>query len=77
MMGAVGHKRVPKEFIENSLIALPSLVEQQSIVAKLDALSTETKKLEAIYTQKLSDLEELKKSLLQKAFNGELTEISA
>ena len=58
-------------------ISLPSSKEQQSIVVKLDALSTETKKLEAIYTQKLADLEELKKSILQKAFNGELTEASA
>ena len=46
--------------------------EQQTIVAKLDALSAETKKLEAIYQQKLADLDELKKSILQKAFNGEL-----
>lgn len=49
-----------------------SAVEQRSIVAKLDALSAETKKLEVVYQQKLADLEELKKSILQKAFNGEL-----
>ena len=49
-----------------------SLSEQKSIVAKLDALSTETKKLEAIYKQKLADLEELKKAVLKKAFSGEL-----
>ena len=49
-----------------------TITEQHSIVSKLDALSAETKKLEAIYTQKLADLEELKKSILQKAFNGEL-----
>ncbi len=54
-------------------VPVPSLSEQQSIVSKLDALSQETKKLEAIYTQKLADLEELKKSILAKAFNGELT----
>ena len=77
MMGAVGHKRVSKEFIEDSIIPLPSFSEQQSIVQKLDALSTETKKLEAIYIQKLADLEELKRSILAKAFNGELTEASA
>lgn len=53
-------------------IPLPSLLEQQTIVQKLDTLSTETKKLEAIYQQKINDLEELKKSVLQKAFNGEL-----
>ena len=46
--------------------------EQQTIVQKLDALSTQTKKLEAIYQQKIKDLEELKKSVLQKAFSGEL-----
>lgn len=45
---------------------------QQIIVQKLDALSAETKKLEAIYRQKIVNLEELKKSVLQKAFNGEL-----
>lgn len=53
-------------------IATPHISEQQSIVAKLDALSAETKKLEATYQQKLDDLEELKKSILQKAFSGGL-----
>lgn len=58
---------------ENELFPIPPLAEQQSIVAKLDALSSETKRLEEIYHQKLADLDELKKSVLQKAFNGELT----
>ena len=49
-----------------------SLKAQQKIVQKLDALSAETKRLEAIYQQKINNLEELKKSILQKAFNGEL-----
>ena len=49
-----------------------SLVIQQAIVQKLDALSTETKQLENIYKQKINDLEELKRSVLQKAFSGEL-----
>jgi type I restriction enzyme S subunit len=73
MTGAVGHKRVSKEWIENYLFSFPkSKKKQQSIVKKLDALSAETKKLDAIYQQKIEDLEELKKSVLQKAFNGEL-----
>ena len=46
--------------------------EQKQIVKKLDALSSEVKKMEAIYQQKIEDLEELKKSVLQKAFRGEL-----
>ncbi|MBN1924476.1 MAG: restriction endonuclease subunit S [Prolixibacteraceae bacterium] len=51
---------------------LSDLKEQKAVVQKLDALRAETQKLEAIYQQKLLNLEELKKSVLQKAFNGEL-----
>jgi type I restriction enzyme, S subunit len=58
--------------IQDMQIALPSITDQKTIVRKLDALSAETKKLEAIYQQKIEDLEELKNSVLQKAFNGEL-----
>ncbi|WP_268034016.1 restriction endonuclease subunit S [Algoriphagus sp. PAP.12] len=50
-----------------------SIEEQQIIVRQLDTLRAETQKLEEIYQQKLADLEELKKSVLEKAFNGELT----
>ncbi|MEL7664469.1 MAG: restriction endonuclease subunit S [Methanosarcina mazei] len=59
--------------LNSIIIPYPPLAEQQSIVAKLDALSSETKRLEEIYQQKLAALDELKKSVLQKAFNGELT----
>jgi len=58
--------------LKKLLVPCPSISEQKSIVTKLDALSTETKKLEAIYKTKLNHLEELKKSILKKAFNGEL-----
>ncbi|HRG67301.1 MAG TPA: restriction endonuclease subunit S [Saprospiraceae bacterium] len=54
-------------------IPYPPLKVQTSIINKFDILSLETKKLESIYQQKLNDLEELKKSILQKAFAGELT----
>ena len=46
--------------------------EQQKIVSQLDELQEQTKKLEQIYEQKIEDLDELKQSILQKAFNGEL-----
>lgn len=48
------------------------LNEQQTIVRQLDALRAETQKLEAVYQKKIADLEELKKSVLEKAFRGEL-----
>ena len=49
-----------------------SIKQQQIIIRQLDALRAETKKLEVLYQQKIEDLEELKKSILQKAVNGEL-----
>jgi type I restriction enzyme S subunit len=58
--------------IKEYLISYPSLKDQQTIVSKLDALREQTKKLEAVYEKKLQDLEELKKSVLSKAFSGEL-----
>ena len=53
-------------------MSIPSISEQMSIVSKLDSIAIETKNLENIYKKKLADLEELKKSILEKAFNGEL-----
>ena len=50
----------------------PAPNDRQAIVEKLDALSEKTKALEAIYERKQSALAELKQSLLQKAFAGEL-----
>ncbi len=64
--------QLPIKTIVNFTVPIPkSLKTQQTIVQKLDALSAETQKLEAIYQRKIEDLEELKKSVLQKAFNGE------
>lgn len=56
-------------------IPCPPLKDQQAIVRKLNSLSFETKQLEAIYQTKINNLEELKKSILQKAFSGELAKI--
>ena len=53
-------------------IFLPSIIEQKRIVDQLDNLSTETKNLESVYQQKIESLDELKKSILNKAFEGEL-----
>lgn len=59
--------------IKSVSINYPSLGAQSQIVEKLDNASKETRALEAIYQQKLAALAELKQSLLQKAFSGELT----
>jgi len=54
-------------------ISLPSVAVQKQIVEKFNFLLTETQRLEAIYCQKLAALNELKQTILQRAFTGELT----
>jgi len=52
---------------------IPPIKEQGRIAKHLDGLSNEASRLQAIYKRKLDDLVELKQSILQKAFAGELT----
>lgn len=64
---------ITKDNVRSIKIYLPNtLSEQQKIVEKLDALQEQTKQLEQIYTQKIKKCDELKQSILQKAFRGEL-----
>ena len=58
---------------KNMIIAFPALKEQCEIVHNIERFQIETKRLETIYRKKLSALAELKQSILQKAFTGELT----
>jgi type I restriction enzyme, S subunit len=50
----------------------PTLNEQESIVARLNALLLESQRLADVYERKLASLEALKKSLLHQAFTGNL-----
>lgn len=61
-------KNISGDLVKKTILPIPPLKEQQSIVVELDAIPAETKKLEAIYTQKLADLDELKKSILQSGY---------
>jgi type I restriction enzyme, S subunit len=54
-------------------LLLPSLKTQQIIVDRLSVLSNDVDTIKSVYQQKLSALAELKQSVLQKAFAGELT----
>jgi type I restriction enzyme S subunit len=60
------------EQIKGFVLPLPSVDEQERIVDVLETLSKETQRLTRLYERKLAALEELKKSLLHQAFNGEL-----
>ncbi|ECP9546987.1 TPA: restriction endonuclease subunit S [Campylobacter jejuni] len=53
-------------------IPLPPLKEQEQIAKHLDFVFEKTKALKELYTKELKDYEELKQSLLDKAFKGEL-----
>ncbi len=53
-------------------VPTPSLPVQKATVEQLESFTKETRHLETIYRQKLNELEALKKSLLDRAFKGEL-----
>ena len=74
MTGAVGHKRVPKEFIEKSVITFPKLKSQEYIITNFESLQEKTSKLKELSKDKINNLIALKSSLLNHAFSGELTQ---
>jgi len=62
-----------RNFVHDKPVVIPeSNKTQQEIAEQLDALEEETKRLESLYQRKLDALEALKKSLLHRAFSGEL-----
>lgn len=71
MTGAVGQQRVPKTFLENYKMKVPTIEEQQEIVNILDKLLAKYNKIKNL-EQQLGKIELLKKAILAKAFRGEL-----
>ncbi|PHS27504.1 MAG: hypothetical protein COA83_00385 [Methylophaga sp.] len=57
-------------------LPLPSLDEQEKIVEIYNQIKLQTDNLSIVYENKIKALDELKKSILQKAFTGELTKKS-
>ena len=68
-----GTKFLKIGMIQNLEISIPSISEQQRILDVLEPLKESIEQLEETYKTKAASLDELKKSLLQKAFSGELT----
>lgn len=69
---AAGQIGVTKETLEPYPIAVPSHDAQERAVGIIMELESETQRLESIYQQKIAALDDLKKSLLHKAFTGAL-----
>lgn len=72
--GATGtaQKTVSLKVLRGYKVPKIPLVMQLKMVAKLDSFFEVTQRLESIYQRKLTLLDELKKSLLHRAFNGDL-----
>lgn len=68
-----GMPKVNRDHLFAFRFGLPSLATQQVLASQLDSLLLETERLASLYQQKLTALDELKKSLLARAFAGELT----
>jgi len=69
----VGIRSLNQGSLSSLKIPFPkSLKEQEMIIDKVDSIAEQSQKLKDIYQRKINDLEELKKSILQKAFAGEL-----
>lgn len=72
IVGGTATPTLSQTNLGNLTIYHPNLETQQEIVAQLDELSAKTEQLQQKYQQKLANLEELRKSILEKAFKGEL-----
>jgi type I restriction enzyme S subunit len=72
--GATGtaQKTVSLKLLRSFQVPRVPLALQRATAAKLDAVINETQRLESLYQQKIAALDDLKKSLLHQAFNGQL-----
>ncbi len=73
MTGSGGLKRVPKSFIEEWKIPLPSITVQQREVDRIIEIQNYTRRMQSKVDQQLNDLVALKKSVLDQAFKGKLS----
>ncbi len=68
----IGQSGINIDKLKKIQIPLPPLKEQEQIAEHLDFVFEKAKALKELYTKELKDYEELKQSLLDKAFKGEL-----
>ena len=73
MTGAVGQRRVSADYLKNTIINIPSTIaEQQQIVKEIEKRLKVADKIEAVIRQNIDKAEQLKQSILKKAFEGRL-----
>ena len=72
-IGGAAQPNLAGESVGKFKLKLPPKKEQAGIVRRLDQLRQYTEVLQQSYQAKLQHLDDLRQSLLQKAFAGELT----
>lgn len=72
MTGAVGQQRVPKKYMEDYTLNLPTFSEQTEIVRIIDDLLAKEQQAKELAENALAKIELIKKSILARAFRGEL-----
>lgn len=72
MTGAVGQQRVPKTFLQEYQLLLPTIPEQHEIVRLIDDLLVRERSAQQAAEQALASIDLMKKSILARAFRGEL-----
>jgi type I restriction enzyme S subunit len=70
--GATGQTELPRESVRSFEIPVPPLEEQKKIVAQLDSMRAKTSEMVAAYDAKLAAAKDLRQSILEAAFAGEL-----
>lgn len=72
MTGTAGQARVPTEFLKEYQIALPPIEEQEQIIVRLAKIKEQVGIAKHLYNEALIRVKNIQKSLLHKAFSGEL-----
>lgn len=65
-------RHLPIEKAKELTLMMPGLETQNTVVGNIQGIEDETQRLESLYQQKLTALDDLKKSLLHQAFSGNL-----
>lgn len=66
-------KSLNQGMLSDIVVPLPPIAQQHEVAAKIDAVALETTRLSDVVTRKRAALDELKRSLLHRAFAGQLT----
>ena len=70
--GRAGMPKVNRTHLFNYSVSIPPIEKQREFIIKINQVASQSQDLERIYKSKLVTIDELKKTILQKAFSGEL-----